>query len=298
MSDIQPRGKTIPHPQLARMIATDAHNPTKEDKQPFKPTGYHEYGYFGGCVDYMDAEVKFSHQNKGDAHHGSIATGALKVLRAAGIEPLVLDMNTMKCCGHDQLWQGQTSLFEELKEHNLRRLKESGIKTLIVSCAEGYRTFAVDYDLPGKLGIKVVHAAQILAQRKLKLALPEGQKARVAFHDPCRMGRMMGEYDAPRQLIASVEGAQLVELANHRENGLCCGVSSMMYCNDNTKLVRKRRMDQGVEAGADYLLGGCPKCYMHMQCLNHEQKMAPEERRYPYQMMDLMQFLAMCLQEG
>jgi len=173
-------------------------------------------------------------------------------------------------------------------------MQESGIRTLVVTCAEGYRTFAVDYDLPGQ-GIQVEHITQTLRDRGLKFKSPE--PVRVTFHDPCRLGRMMGEYDAPRDLIQLVEGAEMVELANSREKALCCGVSSMMYCNDATKAVRKKRLDQGTDAEVQVMLGGCPKCYMHMQCMLNEERMDPGDHNHSFEMLDLMQFLSACLIE-
>jgi len=289
----KPYARTIPHPLFERLIVDDAMN-VEEDE--WKPERYHEYGYFPGCVDFMDVEVKFTHLNKGDADHASIAAASIKLLNYADIDPLILDMNVFKCSGHDQLWQGNLEVFDSLKEHNMRRLKESGIKIITCSCAECYRTFAVDYDLPGTLGIKVEHITQTLQGRGLKFKAPEN--VTVSYHDPCRLGRMMGEYEAPRDLIQLVDGATMVELENNKERALCCGVSSMMYCNDATKAVRRKRLDQGTDAGIDIMLGGCPKCYMHMQCMLNEERMNPEEgHHHDYEMMDLMQFLVACLED-
>ena len=64
---------------------------------------------------------KFTHLNKGDADHASIAAASIKLLNYADIDPLVLDMNIFKCSGHDQLWQGNLEVFDALKEHNLKR---------------------------------------------------------------------------------------------------------------------------------------------------------------------------------
>ena len=292
MSREKQYSRSIPHPLFERLIAEDAMN---KDEDSWKPERQHDIGYFPGCVDFMDVEVKFSKLNKGDADHASIAAASILLLNKAGIDPLVLDLNVFKCSGHDQLWQGQLEIFDALKEHNMRRLKESGIKTVTCSCAECYRTFAVDYDLPNKIGIEVEHITQTLRKSELKFKSPTN--VRVAFHDPCRLGRMMGEYQAPRDLIQIIENVEMVELENSKERALCCGVSSMMYCNDATKAVRKKRLDQGTDQNIDVMLGGCPKCYMHMQCLLNEERMGEDEHAHPFEMMDLMQFLAACLED-
>ena len=45
------------------------------------------------------------------------------------------------------------------------------------------------------------------------------------------------------------------------------------------------------------MLGGCPKCYMHMQCMLNEERMDAGEHNHSFEMLDLMQFLSACLVE-
>ena len=46
----------------------------------------------------------------------------------------------------------------------------------------------------------------------------------VTYHDPCRLGRQMGIYDEPRELINAVEGVEIVEMEHSGEDAMCCGV--------------------------------------------------------------------------
>jgi len=169
-----------------------------------------------------------------------------------------------------------------------------GVKTFITSCAEGYRTFKLDYKLDG---VRVVHITQFLYERGLRIP-PQAEtakKIRVAFQDPCRSGRQMPiepVFEEPRELIKRVDNAELVELKTFRADAQCCGVAQMMYCNDKTKGLTRQRMDEAVDVDADYLLTACPKCLTHFGCLHHENKWKPGEERYPYKVMDITQFLA------
>src|SRR5205807_623139 len=111
------------------------------------------------------------------------------------------------------------------------------------------------------------------------------KKIRVAFQDPCRSGRQMPiepVFEEPRELIKRVDNAELVELKTFRADAQCCGVAQMMYCNDKTKGLTRKRMDEAVDVDADYLLTACPKCLTHFGCLHHENKWKPGEERYPY----------------
>ena len=65
----------------------------------------------------------------------------------------------------------------------------------------------------------------------------------VTYHDPCRLGRQMNIYEEPRDLVNAVEGVNLVEMEHTGEDALCCGVSSMMSCNENSRALRLQRFD-------------------------------------------------------
>lgn len=239
-----------------------------------------KYGYYPGCIDNL-----YLMEIDG-VEYREISESSLKLLKHSGVEPLRLNL---KCCGHDLLWQGNLDVFERLREYNTRKIEESGIEILIVSCAECYRTLKKDYEL----NVKVVHIFDFLRDKPLYFKLNDQNGGnKVAYHDPCRLGRHMGIYDEPRDLIRRVKGVNLVELENSRENSLCCGISAMMGCNDRTKALRIYRMNQAREKRIDYLLTACPKCVTHFQCLKNE------TNDYEFKIMDLTVFLAQNLEEN
>ncbi len=229
-----------------------------------------KYGYFPGCVDTLGL---FLHDVKTD--FGEITTSSLKLLDRLGIKPQIMQM---KCCGHDILWQGKKDVFDRLKNYNTEYIKESGIETLITSCAECYRTFSKDYNL----GIKVIHISELLDKLGLNI------NADVTYHDPCRLGRHMGVYDAPRKALTS-NGVRLKEMEHSKENALCCGVSSFMNCNEQTKALRIARMDEAQATGAKTLITTCPKCLAHFNCLKNEKE---PEKKYDFDVVDLSVYLA------
>ena len=59
---------------------------------------------------------------------------------------------------------------------------------------------------------------------------------KVAYHDPCALGRKNGVYDEPREVLKSIPGLELVEIPNfNRENSICCGGGKVLavacpYC--------------------------------------------------------------------
>jgi len=241
-------------------------------------------GYYPGCVDFIDQEMVFSHVNEGSMNLGASTASAFTLFEEMGEEVTYLGRDFLKCCGHDQKWQGMTEVFEKLKSYNEKKLKESGIDTLVSSCAECFRTFAKDYELEN---IKVMHTTEFLIENGFDMNLKTEQETTVTYHDPCRLGRQVGLYEEPRNLIKDVEGVELVEMEHHGEDGLCCGVSSMMSCNENSRSIRLERFEEVKATGADVMLTSCPKCVSHFECLKFE-----GDPTHNFEILDVVTFLA------
>ena len=275
----------IPHTVLQAVLASEA-----EEEADIDFVSIDDYpidsniGYYPGCVDYLDQEMVFSHVNEGEMNLGDSTTAAFTLFEEMGENVSYLGRDFLKCCGHDQKWQGMTEVFEKLKAYNQKKLLASGIDTLVSSCAECFRTFARDYELDG---IKVMHTTEFLVEKGFEMNLSTEEDITVTYHDPCRLGRQMGIYDEPRDLVKAVEGVELVEMEHHGEDAMCCGVSSMMSCNENSRALRVSRFDEMRATGADLVLTSCPKCVTHFECLKFE-----GDPRDDIEILDVVSFLA------
>ncbi len=244
-----------------------------ELRMPEEGEGKGKVGYFAGC----SAMLPLTRTSHDWRSHGE---SALVLLDAVGADVYRIPH---LCCGHDALWQGDTDTFARLKERNSEVIRASGVETIVTECAECYRTLSRDYDLEG---MTVQHITQYIGARKLPPFVSAGSGLRVAYHDPCRLGRHMEVYDEPRELIRSMPGVALVELEDNREEAQCCGVAAMMNCDQASRRLRQRRLDQVTESGAEVLVTTCPKCIAHMVCLQ-------DEGGYDtFTIMDLTQFMA------
>ncbi len=235
-----------------------------------------EYGYFPGCLDYLDLFMDVG------VNYHEIGDYAVKLLNEIGIKPRII---SLKCCGHDVLYQGNYNIFEQLAAYNTEKIKKLGIKKLVVSCAEGFLTFKKYYKL---VGVEVIHISQLLSEQ---MEFADAEKARnraitVTYHDPCAMKRFQ-LYDAPRDAIKK-SGVKYVELTHSKDNALCCGVSGMMNCNDMSKALRAFRLGEVKERKVDVLITTCPKCLSHLSCLKHESE-------YNFEIADLAVFLGRLL---
>jgi len=218
--------------------------------------------YFVGCRPFFN--VIFQNIDAGSIQG---ARHILEILNRCGVEPVV--SNDERCCGHDALWNGNLETFERLGRLNLETIRASGAKQVVFSCPEGYHTFKDIYPKYfGELGFEPVHILNFLAG-KLEAGAIEFQSSEkkiVTYHDPCRLGRLAGIFDAPRQLIHAMPGLEFKEMSRSRENGVCCGTSGWMNCSSCSKEIQMQRLTEAMETGANTLVTACPKCQIHFRC--------------------------------
>jgi Fe-S oxidoreductase len=217
--------------------------------------------YFVGCRPFFDVVFR-------DIDAGSIESprNILKILNTLGVEPVV--SNDERCCGHDALWNGDEETFKKLAQLNLDVIRASGAKKVVFSCPEGYHTFKNTYPKYfGDLGFEPVHILDFLSDKIQEGAVQfKESKEIVTYHDPCRLGRLAGIYDAPRKVLEALPGVELVEMARSRENGVCCGTTGWMNCSSCSKQIQVQRLNEASETGAKTLVTACPKCQIHFRC--------------------------------
>ena len=157
----------IPHTVLQAVLAAEAEEDADQDFVSVEDYPIDSnIGYYPGCVDYLDQEMVFSHVNEGEMNLGAATTSAYTLFDEIGVDVSYLGRDFLKCCGHDQKWQGLTEVFDKLKAYNQKKIQQSGIDTLVSSCAECFRTFARDYELED---VKVMHTTEFLLEQGLSL---------------------------------------------------------------------------------------------------------------------------------
>ncbi len=239
--------------------------------------------YFVGCLPYYD--VLF---NKIGAQGVEIAQSAVRVLNRLGIKPIILENE--RCCGHDLLWEGDVANFRNLAEPNIAMLQATGAKRIVTTCPECARTLKVDYPAHvGDLGMEVVHISQLLADWKFEVGTSPPKPAlskveglggiegglKVTYHDPCRLGRHLGVYEEPRQVM-SVLGLELVEMEHSGKNALCCGTSCWTNCGAVNKQIQVDRLREAQATGAELLVTACAKCQIHFKCALDDARVSNE----------------------
>jgi heterodisulfide reductase subunit D len=224
-----------------------------------------------------------------------ITKASLKTLNLLGIEPKLLPNE--RCCGHDALWTGDIETFKKLAEHNAAQIKEARIKKIVFSCPEGYRTFKLDYPNYVDLRCEVLHISELLAEKIGENGVKFKEiKKKVTYQDPCRLGRHLGVYDAPRKVIESIPGIELVEMRHSGLESICCGTSAFTNCDSYSNMLRAERLCEATETGAELLITACPKCQTHFRCAMMDK--GEEHRSTPkIEIMDLANLVANAIEK-
>ena len=236
-----------------------------------KTTEKGELLYFAGCLPYFDAVFTDI-----GVEAVKIGRSAIRLLNALGEKPVV--MPNERCCGHDLLWMGDEEGFLALMKHNIKEIKKTGAKKVVTACAECYRTLARDYPrYADGIDFEVQHISQYLAERlpELEKKLKKKVNKAVSFQDPCRLGRHMGVYNPPRELLDKIPGLKVREMPHSGEAAVCCGTSAWINCDMYSKKIQVNRLNEAKQAGAETVITSCPKCYIHFSCATNEKNDRP-----------------------
>jgi len=216
--------------------------------------------YWTGCAMYYDA---FFTKLGLKTIDGSRA--AVRLMNYLGFTPVVSPEE--RCCGHDLLWNGDRENFERLARHNVKLVAESGAEMLVTSCAECLRTWRIDYRaFFDKAPPKVLHVTEFIALHRNEFKYKTNDARRVVYQDPCRLGRHLGIYDPPRDVLRAIPGLDLAEMRKAREGAICCAGGTWSNCDRFAKKIQVERLREARATGAEILATACPKCQIHFRC--------------------------------
>lgn len=281
------KGPMPAHKKIAQHIATNHNffgapheNRGKWLPQEIKPSPKADLLYFVGCA--------ASYKNP------EIAQATVKILNASGT-PFML-MPDEWCCGNTLYSVGMVDEAKKLAQRNIEAIKQTGATTLLMSCAEGYRMWKVDYPKmlnisTAELGFKVVHLVEYVIEliKKGNLKLKNPVNLRLTYHDSCSLSRLSepwvpwagerglwgvvspplerrrgtyGVYQHPRDILSSIPGVELVEMPRVRENAFCCGAGrgTKEAFPDFAQWAAEQRLEEVKEVGAEAIVSACPWC--------------------------------------
>lgn len=209
--------------------------------------------FWVGCAGSFDDRAK------------KITKAFAKILHHSGVKFAVLGTEE-GCTGDPAKRAGNEFLFQMQAMMNIQVLNGYEIKNIITGCPHCFNTLKNEYpELGGNYN--VVHHSQfiqqLIDQGKLKI---EGGGAfkgkKITFHDPCYLGRANDVYEAPREMLKTLD-AELVEMRRCKSKGLCCGAGGAQMFKEaekGNKEVNIERTEEALEVAPDIIATGCPFC--------------------------------------
>jgi len=198
--------------------------------------------FFAGCMTHLTP---------------SVIVAMKKIMKSAGVSYRFMDEQGGVCCGRPLMLAGRDREARELINHNSDIIWRSGARILVTSCPICYKVFRESYYLEAQ----VMHHSEFI-----NLLIEEGSlrlgylHRKVAYHDPCELGRGSGIYDEPRQVISYV--ADLQQTSQERNMSLCCGGSlgNLTLASGKRALIAADAARILTQSSPDELITACPLC--------------------------------------
>jgi Fe-S oxidoreductase len=206
--------------------------------------GTQEYCLWLGCMGGYDPKGR------------EIISSFVEVMRYLGASYGVLRKE--KCTGDPARRLGNDLVFQQLAEANLETLQQQKVKKIVSICPHCVRTIQTDWKEFGTPP-EIEHHSEFLARHQAQLPHNKTEE-KIAYHDPCYLGRYRNIYNKPRSVIANA--GTLVEPERTRERSFCCGAGGgLAFLGEETgQRVSSVRAQELVATGATTIAAACPFC--------------------------------------
>src|SRR3954470_23374311 len=209
------------------------------------------------------------------------------------------------CTGDPARRAGNEFVFQQLAMQNAEVFKETKARKIVSTCAHCFNTLKNEYSQLG-VELDVIHHTQLLNRLvrdgNLTPVAPADSSLTgqtITYHDPCYLGRHNQVYDAPRELLDIIPGAQYAEMPRNQTKSFCCGAGgARMWMEEKLGTrINLNRTTEAVETGADKIATGCPFCRV-MLSDGLTAKQADGSARESVEVQDVAQLLLASVKRG
>lgn len=199
-----------------------------------------------------------------DDRYKRVTVAFTKILNKLNVNFAVLGPEE-SCTGDPARRAGNEFLFQMQAMANIQLLDMYQVKKIVTACPHCFNTLKNEYpDLGGNY--EVIHHTTflqgLLDEGKLKVSGGSFKGQKITYHDSCYLGRANDIYEAPRNVLKSLD-ADLVEMKRCKTKGLCCGAGGGQMFKDaeaGDKEINIERTEEALDTGAKVIASGCPFC--------------------------------------
>lgn len=197
---------------------------------------------------------------------------AVEYLVKRGVE---VHIPTVSCCGEPHRAAGDTEEAARLAKKNVEAIFKPDFDFIVTDCSTCAHALAhydkfvgeesAEADIVRPMLPKVVELNTLIRDHlgldvsTLK-ALPE---TRVTYHDSCHALRGLGVKEAPREILKSIPGVELVEMKG--ADSCCGGAGSYSFSHpDMSARIAATKVQNIKDSGASVLAVSCPACTLQL----------------------------------
>jgi Fe-S oxidoreductase len=130
------------------------------------------------------------------------------------------------CCGAPLLYAGDQKRFLQQGEIFMQAIKHR--ERVVVGDAGCASTIRLHHAALGlSTNVPILHFAEHVAPEVMRLSRAS-LATNARWHDPCQLGRGLGVYDAPRQILSRVLGRAPEEFPRRRDDARCSGGGGLL----------------------------------------------------------------------
>ena len=187
------------------------------------------------------------------------------------------------CCGDSFMFLGDVDKGGRQAELLIAAIADFQPEAAVLWCPTCQcrfdKSIAPALDVP----FQVLSFPQYLAANMNKLTLSDAIAGAVTLHEPCKSAYTGLDCNGPREVLRQLPGVTLMEMTHHGQETSCCGSGAICWFPESCAQIRKERLQDAAQTGAERLVTVCHYC---------NQTFAAEEGQYDFSVTNYVNLVA------
>ncbi len=177
------------------------------------------------------------------------------------------------CCGALNVHGGDLEYGRIMARRNIDVFLASGVDRIVVSSAgcgsamKEYHQLLADDPAYAEPALRFSDSTQDITELLVSLPFQHPKSSlirKVTYQDPCHLAHAQRITEAPRQILQSIPGLELIEM---EDAAMCCGAAGLysVLQKDLAGSILARKMEHILATGAEQVITANPGCMMQIE---------------------------------